>query len=244
MSRPKTLLAALVLAATLPLASCSGFPTAPHGLPADWVPSATPSPLDSNRVDSPLGFSLQERAAVRVRPSTCEHLVKGSGFILDDHTIVTSRGLLTGYVSVALALADGTDLTVASIQTSASGSLEFITTVESLAPWAPLADEDPAVGDNVEVFGYMADSQVWGAGATVEESTAVPGDAAFVTFGMPYTVFYGANGGGAYNDNGLLVGIFSEADADHPAASLIPVSTLRAMRDDPSLLEDHPAATC
>jgi len=243
--RAALIASAVTIASVLALTSCSGFPVPPSGLPAGWAPSATPSEIPQNRLDSPLGFDVPEGAAVRVRPQTCSVLSVGNGVILDDHTIVTSRELLAGYESVALALSDGTDVTAASTSTSADGLLEFITTVETLPGAAPLSPTAPASGDPVRIVAFPAGSVIWGTSATIGDVQMVVASPPFegfdlATFGTP-----GVSGSGVYgNDSGLLLGILVASDSEGSVPVLIPVDVLRSLLADPTQLTDHPAATC
>lgn len=236
--------AAVALVSALALTSCSGFPVAPAGLPAEWVPSATPSAIPQALLDSPLGFDAAERAAVRVRPETCTHLLAGNGVVVDDHTIVTSQELLAGYESVALTLSDGTDITVASVRTSADGKLEFITTVEALPGAAPVSPIAPAMGDVVRTVAFPSWHDIWTSSGTLGAAKAVDASPPFEVFELATFGSAGVTGAGVYGrDSGLLLGVLIDAEAVS-APFVYPIDVLRGLLADPALLTDHPAATC
>jgi S1-C subfamily serine protease len=237
-------LTGLVIAASFGLASCSGFPTPPGGLPAGWVPSATPSPIPSEQADSPLGFTPEERAAVRVRAETCEFLVTGSGFILDDHTIVTSREVVDGYVNIEASLSDGTDLTVSGVTRGATGEFEFLTVREDLSPAVTLADSDPSRATDLISVGYPGFEPIVTAVGNAEDETTRHGDPSNFAYLVWMEGFYGQNGAPVFNLHGLLVGMFDMPYESEERSAYYPVSSLRALLDDPSLVTDHAPTTC
>jgi len=236
---------AVTLVSVITLSSCSGFPVAPSGLPAAWEPTPSPSALPQGQLDSPLGFTVDERASVRVRPETCTHLYAGNGVILDDHTIVTSAVLLAEYESVALALSDGTDITAASTRTSADGKLEFITTVETLPGAAPLSLAAPAMGDQVRIVAFPPWSDFWTSETTIGAAQTADASLPYFAFDVQTLGSPGLAGAGVYGaDSGLLVGILVNLDSTDSAPVLVPVDALRGLLADPTQLTDHAATTC
>lgn len=238
-------LTGLVIAAALGLASCSGFPTPPEGLPTGWVPSATPSTIPSEQADSPFGFTHEERVTVRVRSESCEFLYTGSGFILDEHTIVTSREVVDEYLNVEAALADGTDLTVTGVTRGPTGEFEFLTVREDLSPFASLAASDPSPSDQLIVVGYPGFKPILTVRGGAGDATTLHDDPSNPAFETSVESFQGGNGAPVFNEEGQVVGMFFvDQDLDLYVSAYIPVSALRALLDDPSLVTDHDPTLC
>jgi hypothetical protein len=232
------------MAAAFGLASCSGFPTPPEGLPADWVPSATPSAIPSGQADSPLGFTPEERTAVRVRAENCEFLVTGSGFVVDDHTVVTNSDIVDGYVNVEASLADGTDLTVTVVASSVGGDFTLLTIKEDLAPHVTFAETDPEEGDDLVAVGYPSFEAISTGYGKKEGETSRHEDPSNIAYYASFWSFGGEGGAPVFNEDGLLVGMFDEPYESEELSAYFPASALRALLDDPSLVTDVARTTC
>ncbi len=103
---------------------------------------------------------MQERDALRtarqvtyrVRAWGCDALVTGSGFALDEHTVVTNRHVVESAWRVALSSADGSDVAVQSVAISQEHDLAVLRTVEALPQHAKL--QEAKSGAAVWVIGY------------------------------------------------------------------------------------------
>jgi S1-C subfamily serine protease len=87
-----------------------------------------------------------------VRAWGCDALVTGSGFALDEHTVVTNRHVVESAWRVALSASDGTDVAVQSVAISQEHDLAVLRTVENLPQHANL--QDAKSGEAVWVIGY------------------------------------------------------------------------------------------
>src|SRR6188768_1738648 len=96
---------ALALAAVLVLGGCGILPSAPSPEPTDFVPSTSPSAAALGL--SPDGFTAAQRMSVRVRNVGCGFLATGSGFALDEHTLVTNRHVVENAKYIEISTYDG-----------------------------------------------------------------------------------------------------------------------------------------
>jgi S1-C subfamily serine protease len=88
----------------------------------------------------------------RVRAWGCDALVTGSGFAVDERTVVTNRHVVEGAWRLALNSWDGRDVAVQSIAVSKDHDLAVLRTSETMPAWAKLGDAES--GDAVWVVGY------------------------------------------------------------------------------------------
>jgi S1-C subfamily serine protease len=222
--------------ATLILGGCTSLPGAPGPGRTDWIPEVTPSALPSNLADNPYGFTPGERAAVRVRNQACNGLADGSGFAIDDHTIVTNRHVVDGYRVLEITTSDGRDITVAAASTVVIADLAVVTTVETLDYTVPLSSLDPALGDNLTVIGYPLGDELATTTGLVLQSIDDPLDNADHVWRTTASVRPGSSGSAAYNDEGDVFGIVFAGEDFTRRSLIIPVSLLERALNDPSLL--------
>jgi len=214
------------LLALAALAACSVVPVPPSALPEQWAPSITPSALPSDDVDSPLGFDAEQRSAVRIRNVACDGLSTGSGFILDDHTIVTNHHVVEPAGQLEVTLSDGTDVAVESSRYAKNADFALITTVESLHPPATLSPNNATTGDSVTVVGYPNGEQLvvsHGSITTLDYDTL--DNAPFVFITTAYAT-HGSSGSAVYNDAGDVIGVLYAGDDETGETAVIPVSLL------------------
>src|SRR5690606_19908336 len=103
---------------------------------------------------SPDGFGQAQRMAVRIRNVGCGALSTGSGFAIDDHTLVTNRHVVADSATLELSTYDGRDLTATAASTAELADLALVRTADPLPAAPRLAQDDPATGDTVTVVGY------------------------------------------------------------------------------------------
>lgn len=244
MTRARTFMraSAVVLAATAALAACAVVPTLPDSLPDGWVPSVSPSALDPALVDSPIGFTNAERAAVRIRNLGCEEWATGSGFILDDHTIITNHHVVDDQAALEVTLSDGTDIAVQGSAYSTVADLGVITTVEALPVHVTLAASDPKVGDAVYTVGYPLGEELETRTSTILSVTDDTLDNAEYVFETGNLGSPGSSGSAVYNVDGEVVGVFYAGTEEDDYGYFIPVEILQKMLDDETLKQENPAA--
>lgn len=230
------------VAACLVLASCSVIPTAPSGLPDEWIPSISPSAIPSESAASDFGYTDAESAAVRVRNVGCDGLSTGSGFVLDEHTIVTNHHVVASTGRLEVTLSDGTDITVTASKYATNADFALITTEESLAYAVTLAPMDAEMGDTITVVGYPD-----GGILTVSEGIVEGADfdtldhASFVQVTTAYAA-PGSSGSAVYNEAGEVIGVLYAGSTETDETLIVPLSLLRAFLTTPAFQVDNPAS--
>jgi S1-C subfamily serine protease len=225
MTRSGVLRAAVFAAFAAPLLGCGILPPLPSPLPSEWIPEVTPSPIDQDLLDSPFGFTPEERSAVRIRNLACEEYATGSGFILDEHTIVTNKHVVSDYTELEVLLSDGTDISVTSASVATIGDLALLTTVESLSPAVTLRS-NPTVGEDITVVGYPEGLELTVTEGEVRGIVEDNLDNAEYIFATSAMVKPGSSGSAAFDNKGEVVGVMYAADEETGESYLIPVSIL------------------
>ncbi|ADG74517.1 peptidase S1 and S6 chymotrypsin/Hap [Cellulomonas flavigena DSM 20109] len=232
-----------VVAAGL-VGGCAWLPEPPPPVPTSVVPSVAAAPplAAAGTQLSPDGFDAAQRMAVRIRNIGCGGLSTGSGFALDEHTLVTNRHVVADSAELQLSTYDGRELAAEATSTAGLADLAVVRTVDPLPAAPQLADADPQVGDAVTVVGYplgrqltVTDGRIMG--AVTDPLHANLGEV-LVT---DAPVEPGSSGSAALDAEGRVIGVVYAKNADD-MSFLVPVSTLRAMLGDDTAFE--PAPTC
>ena len=129
MSRRSVASAALVVGL---LAGCSALPEMPEPVPSVVVPSIGPAPAPSSSGNlSPDGFDSAQRMAVRIRNIGCGALSTGSGFAIDDHTVITNKHVVADTSLLQVSTYDGRDLPADQASTAGLADLAIVRTSEA-----------------------------------------------------------------------------------------------------------------
>jgi S1-C subfamily serine protease len=216
-------------------------PVAPSALPEEWVPSISPSPIPSEQADSPLGYTLGERAAVRIRNVTCDGLQTGSGFILDEHTIVTNHHVVENPGRLEVTLSDGTEVTVTGSTYATNADVAIITTTESLSPAVTLSDTSAERDDSITVVGYPEGDVLVASSGRIEAVESDTLDNASFVFSTNAEAAPGSSGSAVYNEDGEVMGVLYAGNEDDGVTLVIPVVLLSAFLDSPTLQVENPA---
>lgn len=244
MSRPTGHPVATLAVTCLLLAGCGVLPAPAPPVPDSVVPQAAPAPTAEAGTSqlSPDGFDAAQRMAVRIRNIGCGALSTGSGFALDEHTLVTNRHVVADSAELQLSTYDGRDVGAEAASTAGLADLAVVRTVDALPAAPVLADADPAVGDPVTVVGYplgrrltVTDGRV--VGAVTDPLHENLGEV-LVT---DAPVEPGSSGSAALDAEGRVIGVVYAKNADD-MSFLVPVSTLRAMLADDAAFAAAP--TC
>lgn len=231
---------ALPLLALLLLSSCGYLPSMPE--PLGPTPQGTSTSQHEELIredDSPDGFQSAQRIAVRVRNVGCQSLSTGSGFALDENTLVTNKHVIEDSSELQLETYDGRDVAVAASTMASFSDLALVTTADKLPQVAPIAKKDPKIDDVITVIGFPK-------GGALTKSTgriiSTEDDPLGVNLGE---VFYtsapvepGSSGSAVLNVDGELVGVIYAKSGS--GSLFVPVSTLHellesdANRDLPS----------
>lgn len=244
----RPVLVALAAAAAL-LAACVPPPVGQQLPPQDArrlddVTSA-PTPTVSAEDDAAAAKRRARAAALRLRITGPQvyGAGAGSGFAIDDHTVVTNAHVVGTGTEVAMTSWDGHDLGATFTDLSVRHDLALLAADEPV-PVEPLtlADADPAEDDAVMVVGFPGGGRI-----TVQDDAKVVD----VVDGSEYSELFGdvlparivrlhatsvrpgSSGGPVLNSSGAVVGVvFAYEQRRNGYALAIAVSTLRDWLDD------------
>nr|WP_245852627.1 serine protease [Isoptericola jiangsuensis] len=225
------------------LAACGALPAMPPPVPDDIVPSAAaPAFADGARENlSPDGFDTVQRMAVRVRNVGCDALSTGSGFAIDEHTLITNRHVVAGNESLQVSTYDGRDIDVAAASAAELADLALVRTSDDLPSYPEISVRDPEAGDDVTVVGYPSGGRLTVTTGRVVGTTTDPlhenlGEV-LVTDAV---VEPGSSGSAALDDAGDVIGVVYAKTSDG-SSLVVPASTLRDLLADTSAFAELPA---
>ena len=227
-------LAAVVLVVTGSLSGCGALPPLPAPVPSDIVPSAPAdlSPAAGGDALSPDGFDAVERMAVRIRNVGCEELSTGSGFAVDEHTLITNKHVVEHSQDLEVSTYDGHDITVGTTSTAGLADLAVVRTADALPSFPELAEADPQPGDPVTVVGYPAGGKLTVTQGQVMSTTRDPLNANLGEVLLTDApVEPGSSGSAALDDKGRVIGVVYAKTADDHSL-LVPLSTLQDVLSD------------
>lgn len=233
---PRPVRAAALSATVAVVGACSALPAMPPPVPQDVVPSVAPPTLSADSSDqlSPDGFDAVQRMAVRIRNVGCSALSTGSGFAVDEHTLITNRHVVADSASLQVSTYDGRDLDVSAASTAALADLAVVRTEDPLPSFPQIADDDPEQGDDVTVVGYPAGGRLTvTAGRVIGTTTDPLHENLGEVLVTDAPVEPGSSGSAALDDDGEVIGVVYAKTTDGRSL-LVPQSTLREMLDDTS----------
>jgi S1-C subfamily serine protease len=191
---------------------------------------------------SPDGFDAVQRMAVRVRNVGCGELSTGSGFAVDEHTLITNKHVVADSDNLQVSTYDGRDIDVGTAATAALADLAIVRTRDALPSYPVLAEADPRQGDGVTIVGYPSGGELTVTSGLVIGSTRDPLNAnlgeVLVTDAK---VEPGSSGSAALDSQGRVIGVVYAKTADDDSL-LVPISTVREMLGDATAFEN--VATC
>ena len=234
---------AFALGAAAILAACGVVPEPPPPYPTDFVPESTASPSSDGAALSPLGFDAAQQMTVRVRNVGCDNISVGTGFTIDEHTLVTNRHVVEDSRQLEISTYDGRSITATAHESTTIADLAIVRVEESLTTVGILATDDPVVGDAITVVGYPEGGRLTTVSGVVLGETADPLDGSVGTvLGTSAPVEQGSSGSPVLDTNGNIVGvIYAKNEVDQ--SFMIPVTTLRELLEEPGLLIPE-SATC
>ena len=235
--------AAVPLLGLIVLAGCGVLPPEPGPVPTDLVPSDAPVPTPTSSGNlSPDGFDAAQRMAVRIRNVGCDSLSTGSGFAIDETTLITNRHVVADSADLQLSTYDGRDVAVTAAATAALADLAVVRTADPLPSAPGLADADPGPGDEVTVVGYpqggaltVTTGQV--IGATTDPLNENLGQVLVTNA----EVEPGSSGSAVLDTSGRVVGVVYAKNSTGQSF-VVPVSTLRQLLADEASFT--PTASC
>lgn len=220
-------LAAACATTLLLVSACGVVPGPPPDLPESYVPEHVPAAERTEKGNlTPYGFSEAQRMAVRVRNVGCSTVTRGTGFALDDNTLITNKHVVDDAKQLQLNTYDGKDVSVTSAAVAGLADLALVRTEERLEAYPVAAVDDPEVGEKVTIVGYPNGGALTVTSGTILKYTEDPlnenlGEVIY----SDAPVEHGSSGSAVLNEEGVLVGVVY---AKNTAGSsyIIPVSTL------------------
>lgn len=227
------------------VSSCGVLPDLPPEVPESYLPAATPSPSNAKSGNlTPYGFSEAQRMAVRVRNVSCTGVTRGTGFALDENTLITNKHVVESATQLQLNTYDGKDVSVTNTSIADLADLAVVRTKENLEAFPVIAEEDPAVGTPVTIVGYPN-----GGALTVTSGTVLRylNDPLNQNLGeVIYSdaqVEHGSSGSAVLDSEGRLVGVVYAKNTSG-ASYIIPASTLMSVMELDQGFEVQNSANC
>lgn len=239
MSRLRSVVA--TAATLLALSGCGVVPAMPPELAEDYVPEVpAPQVADPGGL-SPDGVDAAERMAVRIRNVGCGTLATGSGFALDERTIITNRHVVTDADRIQITTYDGREIDAVSVGVAEVADLALLRTAEAVTTVPGLAEVDAEVGESITIVGYPRGGQLTTASGRVlgYEPDDLGSDLGMVGR-TNAQVDHGSSGSAVLGSEGEVVGVVYAMD-EWQNSYMVPVSTLHDL-----LAEDafEPLASC
>jgi S1-C subfamily serine protease len=230
----------LFAAGVVLLASCGYLPPLPE--PAEIGGDPIPSPAATDPTTwSPDGFTSTERVAVRVRNVGCGGVRTGSGFAISENQLVTNRHVVAGASTLQVSTYDGQDLLVEATGVDMVADLAIVDTRSELPDAVALAEQNPDVGDPVEVIGYPGGGRLTSTTGTVlgYEQDPLNANAGTVIL-TDAEAEPGSSGSPMYDADGEVIGVIYAATEDGTHSLAIPVETLAELMSEASVSDDLP----
>ena len=231
---------AVALAAAT-LTGCGVVPAMPGEMPTDFVPEVDAPQVGDPGGLSPDGVDVAERMAVRIRNVGCGELSTGSGFALDERTIVTNRHVVDETDRIQITTYDGREIDAVSVGVAGVADLALLRTAEPVTTVPGLAAVDAAVGEEVTVVGYPQGGQLTTTTGTVlgYEQDPIGSDLGMVGR-TNAQVDHGSSGSAVLGADGQVVGVVYAMDV-WSNSYVVPVSTLHDLLDEDAF---EPLASC
>lgn len=230
----RRLVAPLLLLA-LALGGCGIIPPLAPPSPAasKYIPSVAPQPsLNTNDLSAD-GITTTEKMAVRIRNIGCKNLSTGSGFAIDEHTLITNKHVVADASHVQVQTYDGKDVKVNAASAAAIADLALVRVADALPSFPPLAKSNPAIGDKISVVGYPNGGQLT---VTKGEVLRLVHDPLNTNLGNVFltsaNVELGSSGSPALNEAGEVVGVVYAKMKKTSDSYLVPVETLNQILAD------------
>lgn len=241
----------LAVAAAAVLASC-GLQTPPPVAQFTQAPAAAPTPTSAapSTTSSPPsgGFTATQLMTVRVRNVTCDHYeATGTGFGIDDHTLVTNHHVVANAATLQISTVDGRDLDVTGYETTDLADLALIHTKQALPAIARLAPEDALKGDTVTAVGYPLGEQQRATNGEIQGT--YHDEDGFDALTLDAVVRPGNSGGPLLDTHSRVVGVIYARAAVANFSVAIPISILHQALDTnaftagTSCASSHPSPT-
>jgi S1-C subfamily serine protease len=223
----------------LATASCGGVvaESPPEEEPSVRIPELDVLAPDlAQLIDTPVGTLARDsaerrarRLTVRVRSKTCFGVGSGSGFALDEHTLITNRHVVVGSNELEVSTWDGRTFSARSASVGTVGDIAIVKVAGRLpqpARYGPPARR----GDPVTVVGYPLGGRL-----TLRRGTVVDRDDGY-RFRIPGPVLRmttlvrpGNSGGPVLDEDGRVVGVVFAIEIATDWALAIPAESVQRL---------------
>ena len=221
-----------VLVGVLGTAGCALVPQAPAVAHAPEPADAAPAERAVAAADGAAAQRTAVRASVRVRSIGCDAVETGSGFALDEHTLVTNAHVVAGAERLQVDTWDGHQLAVTGSVAATVADLAVVRTREELPTAVPLAGADPGPGEAVTVVGYPRGDALARAAGSVTGLVDDPlGTSGARSLQVEAQVAPGSSGSAVVDGSGAVVGVVYAGATTGEHAYAVPVSVLREVLD-------------
>jgi S1-C subfamily serine protease len=195
-------------------------------------------PVDASILDEPATVDPRTYT-VRIRSQTCEGLGVGSGFLIDESTIVTNRHVVEGAEVLEVETSEGQMLSVDVASQALLADLAVVRLADamevesSVRATAELAPRNPEPGDAIRAVGYPGGGALTVSEGTVEDFEADPrlGNLSKV-IRSDVEVEPGSSGGPVVDADDRVVGVVYAIEVDTERSLIVPVETLQRLLDD------------
>lgn len=195
--------------------------------------------VDASILDAPVDVDPRSYT-VRIRSQTCEGLGVGSGFLIDESTIVTNRHVVEGADELEVETSEGQTLTVDVASQGLLADLAVVRLSEGMATemsadgtTAELAPANPEPGDRLRAVGYPGGGELTVTEGEVEDFKADPrlGNLSKV-IRSEVEIHPGNSGGPAVDDQNRVIGVVYAVEISTEKSLIVPVETLRRLLDN------------
>ena len=192
--------------------------------------------VSTDVLDAPVEIDPRDYT-VRIRSTTCEGLGVGSGFLIDDTTIVTNRHVVEGAEVLEVETSDGRSLEVAVANQGLLADLAVVRLADGMSEamgeervHAVLAPVNPEPGESIRAVGYPGGGEITVTEGVVEDYKADPllGNLSKV-IRSDVEIHPGNSGGPAVNDRNEVIGVVYAIEVATDKSLIVPVDTLQRL---------------
>ena len=213
--------------------------TPPRATPQQEAPGVTPDAPAAKgiaRVELPTlnQNSFRRKATqitVRVRNLTCEGVATGSGFAIDQHTLVTNRHVVAGADVLQVDTADGTTLKVSTARVGVLGDVAFVT-VDGTLPVSANLSGRAAQGADIAAVGYpLGGPFTITRGVVIDRIDGFDSNVQGKILRISAEVQPGNSGGPLLDRKGRVAGVVYAIEIKTGLGLAIPMDTVNALID-------------
>ena len=217
-----------VAVALLFAVGAAGCANLPGPMPPPDEPFANPPPLTERQA-----ARAGRNVTVRIRNIPCAGgLGVGTGFLLDEHTLVTNRHVVEGFGRLELETWDGRRLSPDVVAVGTSADLSIVRVESGVGEAIEMAAEDPEPGAAVQAVGYARGGpQAVTQGEVIDYVVDDRLGNGGLIMRVDVHVVPGNSGGPLIDEAGKVAGVVYAIEIATDYGLVVPVSTLRSHLD-------------